>query len=565
MIRYKTFTISPRSFKLLISAIATSFVVSQCIAQEFKGLCFKQDPQKGPLFSSSLNKVPQFKSVIKDSASVNGLLLVTTIQLNKDSAVKQYNSTLQLIDPKNPYPPLWFCSIDDAHGGGLADAKLQDDGTISVFLNAPQISYSLPKEIPADDEKSMLSGYLELDSKFMPKQFFGLVGIGFNDYRITARGERIAIRNGEHRERDLSALAIAGHQLSKETMVDAETVEIFDSQNNIIFKWNPLDHMDVTEMDFEKYGSMTSHSPDFKYIQFSRISSAAIDPEDGNVLISLLKSDECVKVNRKTGDILWRLGGKKSDFIIAENEKFILQRDFKRITGGPFKGCFSLLSNGEPGKSKAEGLIYKLDETGKKAALVARYPLLSYQTSTGQGNFDVYSDSTVLLNYGTTNSSVAGKDAANIVLYKSGKEIGLLQAPAGTTTFRAQWLKDFKYVQPALQAGASADGYSPQPEKGYNSYYWSNQDSLKLKNASGLPVIYYKVPAGIGFAVSQKISPSKAQNNLKVNYPLAIGGKQSNENTTSKCNLNVNFNDNTVGFKNTLVSLEKILILFKPE
>jgi hypothetical protein len=47
-----------------------------------------------------------------------------------------------------------------------------------------------------------------------------------------------------------------------------------------------------------------------------------LDPKDSNLVISFRNTNQLIKVNRKDGSIMWRLGGKKSDFPLADNQKF---------------------------------------------------------------------------------------------------------------------------------------------------------------------------------------------------------------------------------------------------
>ncbi|MBC7552864.1 MAG: aryl-sulfate sulfotransferase [Taibaiella sp.] len=47
---------------------------------------------------------------------------------------------------------------------------------------------------------------------------------------------------------------------------------------------------------------------------YMHINSCCIDPADSNLVVSFRSIDQVVKISRRTGAVLWRLGGKNSDF-----------------------------------------------------------------------------------------------------------------------------------------------------------------------------------------------------------------------------------------------------------
>jgi len=97
----------------------------------------------------------------------------------------------------------------------------------------------------------------------------------------------------------------------------------------------------------------------------------AIDA-DGNLLVSFRNSDEITKINSRTGEIIWRLGGKKSQFTFVNDplNGFSHQHGIRRLQNGNL----ILFDNGSlysPPESRA--VEYKLDEQAKTAELVWEY------------------------------------------------------------------------------------------------------------------------------------------------------------------------------------------------
>ena len=52
------------------------------------------------------------------------------------------------------------------------------------------------------------------------------------------------------------------------------------------------------------------------------MNAMTIDPTDNNLLASLRTTSEIVKINRQTGEVMWRLGGKMNQFtFVSEHEE----------------------------------------------------------------------------------------------------------------------------------------------------------------------------------------------------------------------------------------------------
>lgn len=136
----------------------------------------------------------------------------------------------------------------------------------------------------------------------------------------------------------------------------------FDSTGNLIFEWDALDHYKITDVDSEL--DLTQPT-----IDFSHFNSMEFD-SDGNLLISARNLDEITKVDLKTGNIIWRLGGKNNQFtFINDNLGFSRQHDIRRFSNGDI----SLFDNGVYHPEQiSSALEYKLDEVNKTATLIYR-------------------------------------------------------------------------------------------------------------------------------------------------------------------------------------------------
>ena len=115
-------------------------------------------------------------------------------------------------------------------------------------------------------------------------------------------------------------------------------------------------------------------APAFDYFHLNSID---ID-HDGNLLVSARLTFAVYKIDRKSGEVIWRLGGKKSDFEMGEGTRFSYQHDATTPPDGTisiFDNGTTVFQNGQ-GRPRAveesRGIVLGLDEEQMSASLVAR-------------------------------------------------------------------------------------------------------------------------------------------------------------------------------------------------
>ena len=84
--------------------------------------------------------------------------------------------------------------------------------------------------------------------------------------------------------------------------------EIDVATGNVLFSWNSLDHVPVTDSDYPVPANAA-----FDYFHGNSIALTS----DGNLLISGRDVSAVYDVNRTTGAVIWKLGGKHSSFTLA--------------------------------------------------------------------------------------------------------------------------------------------------------------------------------------------------------------------------------------------------------
>ncbi|MBD0293591.1 MAG: aryl-sulfate sulfotransferase [Flavisolibacter sp.] len=96
---------------------------------------------------------------------------------------------------------------------------------------------------------------------------------------------------------------------------------------------------------------------------YMHINSMFIDPTDGNLICSFRNLDQVVKIQRTTGNILWRLGGANSDFVLTSEQKFYRQH---HATLADDNKTLLIFDNGLKGVRDYSRIIeFGLDEVNK--------------------------------------------------------------------------------------------------------------------------------------------------------------------------------------------------------
>jgi hypothetical protein len=110
-------------------------------------------------------------------------------------------------------------------------------------------------------------------------------------------------------------------------IVIGQIIQEKDAEHNVIFQWRSWDHFLIT--DASDHIDLTAHTIDYVHAN-----SIELD-YDGNIIVSCRNMDEITKIDRSTGEIIWRMGGKNNQFQFLNHPRgFSYQHDARRITNG---------------------------------------------------------------------------------------------------------------------------------------------------------------------------------------------------------------------------------------
>lgn len=152
---------------------------------------------------------------------------------------------------------------------------------------------------------------------------------------------------------DMSEIVEGG---DPEALVIGLVIQEVDADNNVLFQWRSWDHIPITD---------TTNDLTRSRIDYVHGNSLAWD-DDGNILLSSRALNEVTKIDRETGEIIWRLGGNANQFtFIGDGEPFFVQHDARRLDNGHL----TVFDNrSAPDSTYSRAVEYELDEE----AMVAR-------------------------------------------------------------------------------------------------------------------------------------------------------------------------------------------------
>jgi len=179
--------------------------------------------------------------------------------------------------------------------------------------------------------------------------------------------------------------------------VQGAVQELDIETGEMLFEWHSLDHVGLEETYVKPW---EDHYPGIDYFH---INSIDVD-HDNNLLISARETSAVYKIDRITGEIIWRLGGKKSDFEMGPGTRFAFQHDARRLPDGTitiFDNGTTVFENGIPkAVEESRAIVLDLDEEQMSASLVREYTHPDKQYADAAGNMQVLPNGNVFIGWG---------------------------------------------------------------------------------------------------------------------------------------------------------------------
>ncbi|MBZ0269988.1 aryl-sulfate sulfotransferase [bacterium] len=251
--------------------------------------------------------------------------------------------------------PVFFRSTS-----GLArDFKMQPSGVLTYYERSTDFSgyRALDSTYTVTDEWLPQGGWGELDS---------------HDIQLLPNGHALLFYYDE-RPVDMSVVVPGGHPAA---IVTGLVVQEVDAAKNVVFEWESWDHFEITDAT-----TLDLTAPSIDYVHCNAVE---LDT-DGNILISSRHLDEITKIDRATGDIVWRMGGSRNEFtLVGDTQWYTRQHSVRRTDAG----TLTVFDNGNLSTPQESRVVeYQLDEVNKVATFVweFRNTPAEYAAFTGSG------------------------------------------------------------------------------------------------------------------------------------------------------------------------------------
>lgn len=198
-----------------------------------------------------------------------------------------------------------------------------------------------------------------------------------HEFLITARGTAL-----------LTTYAVTAQDLrsvggaADGTIQDAIFQEIDIASGRVLLEWHSLDHIPIGD-------SYWPVGADWDYVH---LNSIAVD-SDENLLVSSRNTHTVYKLDRSSGAIIWRLGGKHSEFELSTQAAFAWQHDARRQPDG----TVTLFDNGN---TVSRAVILDVDERSHRVGLRRAYIHPDNLHASSQGNVQVLASGNVLVGWG---------------------------------------------------------------------------------------------------------------------------------------------------------------------
>jgi hypothetical protein len=235
-----------------------------------------------------------------------------------------------------------------------------------------------------------------------------------HEFRLTPDGTVLMACFPQTVPADLSA--VGGPKNGR--VLESVFQEVDIATGRLVMEWRSLDHVPITES--------SRHLTDpYDYFHINTIDIAP----DGHLIISARHTSTLYKLDRRTGEIIWRLGGKRSDFAMTREARFAWQHDGRQIDAR----TFTVFDNGYDGTarthSESRGIVLDVDEPGRNVRLAGAYYHPKTILVEAMGSVQILPSGNVLVGWGSAPFITEHK--------RTGAVVWSARMPKGEQTYRA--------------------------------------------------------------------------------------------------------------------------------
>ncbi|MBN1951349.1 MAG: aryl-sulfate sulfotransferase [Bacteroidales bacterium] len=303
---------------------------------------------------------------------------------------------------------------------------LENDGTPYYYQKLEDISidFKMQQGYITRHAEGDIHGFISMDTNYHVVDTFRCDNgytVDHHDMQLLENGHALLIAS-ETRKIDMSEIVEGGNSNAS---VIATHIQEIDENGNAVLEFNCWDNFDITGAT---HLDLTSSQIDYVHAN-----SIAVDA-DSNLVMSSRNLSECTKINRKTGEIMWRLGGKYNQFeFINEEDTIDYQHDIRPVPGVP--GNYTIFDNGN-NRGFSRVVEYQIDTVAMTATKVWEYRPDPDFLSAAMGNAQRLPNGNTLINWASGGYPKAHEiTPAGEVVYEG----NFIESTASYRSFRFDW------------------------------------------------------------------------------------------------------------------------------
>lgn len=208
--------------------------------------------------------------------------------------------------------------------------------------------------------------------------------------------------------------------------------EIDLDTNKLLFFWDALEHIPLTD-SFEAASQAVFSGNIWDAFH---LNSIGLTDNVDEILVSGRNTWTIYKINKPSGNIVWRLGGKQSSFSIGSGAEFSWQHD-ARFLPNNLISMFDDNSDGSTVIPPSHGLILQLDFRNMSASVYRTYFHDPNITVSSQGNVQSLENGNKFIGWGQSQYYSEYNEAGNTVTNPSLNLLYDAQFPSPNYTYRA--------------------------------------------------------------------------------------------------------------------------------
>jgi hypothetical protein len=209
--------------------------------------------------------------------------------------------------------------------------------------------------------------------------------VDLHELTLTDRGTALFTCPPVSTPLDLSALGGSAGASVRESIFQ----EVDIATGRLILEWRSLRHV----------GPAESYRPPTHDFDYMHLNSVAVTP-DGNLIISGRHTWALYKLDRRTGAVMWRLGGKGSQFAMGPHAQFAWQHDVRM----PNPRTITVFDNGDDGRTathRTRALDLNVDQGHRRVAVSHAYLRPRPITATAMGSARRLGDGHMAVGWGS--------------------------------------------------------------------------------------------------------------------------------------------------------------------